>query len=240
VFATARLQGTMGSAGGTTRFMPTDECADDFVYFYSRGARHGGASNVSVQAGEPEFALEQIRTAPSAVQRWFAWLEDTHGWGGVRLCTQLLASIRQGVEQELIALRATGSVIPLQMCQGACQHQGRLTLESYHMTYPDYGFLSPSLVAWCTSLADGPVRARVLASFAFEALVCMKTWRVAARVDASCANGSSDAARVSRTDMQILKEECGIPHGAPQGQPGTRVGLWNARGGWRVPPGLLL
>ena len=57
--------------------MPSAEHADDFVYFYSRGARAGGASGVKVQEGESEFALAQLRGAPQPVQRWFAHVEDT-------------------------------------------------------------------------------------------------------------------------------------------------------------------
>ena len=64
-------------ASSTRRFMPTAEHDDDFVYFYSRGARAGGASGVKVQEGESEFALAQLRAAPQPVQRWFVHVEET-------------------------------------------------------------------------------------------------------------------------------------------------------------------
>jgi hypothetical protein len=173
-----------------------------------------------------------------------ARLEETHGIGGVAMCTHIMASIRQGIEQELIALRATGEVVPLQMVEGACKHQGQLTLQSLDIDYPNFGFLSTDLVEWCSALADGPIRARVLSAFEFEALVCMKTWRVVLRVEPAEAamqrNGKERATtHRDRSDAQILEEECDIPRGAPPGHPGKRVGLWNTLGGWRVPPRLL-
>ena len=162
------------------------------------------------------------------------------GFNGVSLCTSILSSVRQGIEQELIQLRATGAVIPLQMCEGACKHQGRLSLQSYHMSYPHLGFVAEALVEWCSALANGPLRDRVLRHFGFEALVCMKTWRVI-RVDPPAAAASpAPGSSARRSIRQILEDECGVPRGAPSGQPGTHCGLWNVSGGWRVPAKLLL
>ena len=160
------------------------------------------------------------------------------GFGGVGLTTSILASVRQGIEQELIQLRATGAVIPLQMCEGACKHQGRLSLQSYHMSYPHLGFVSEALVEWCSALANGPLRDRVLRQFGFEALVCLKTWRVL-RVDPADTAATLAGGAPRRSARQILEDECGVPRGV-SGQPGTHCGLWNVSGGWRVPAKLLL
>ena len=66
-------KGTMGALGGTIRFMPSGKFADDFVYFYARGAKLGGASSISILPGEDEFGLATLKAAPQPVQRWFVW-----------------------------------------------------------------------------------------------------------------------------------------------------------------------
>ncbi|KAL1503755.1 hypothetical protein AB1Y20_012224 [Prymnesium parvum] len=117
----------------TIRWIPDD---DDFVYFYSRGAHAGGASNSveSVPRHELEQALQLLQEAPREVQRSFSSPQAFHGF---------VASMRQAIEQEMIMIRATGRVVPAQIIYAAYGHV-RSHVELYVKVY--YASLSLRLL----------------------------------------------------------------------------------------------
>ena len=194
----------------TIRWIPDD---DDFVYFYSRGARAGGASNSSDDVPREELRRAEVllQQAPSSVACFFASLCDVE---------RFVASLRQAIEQELIMIRVTGGVVPLQIVHAACAHEAGICLQAAAI---DRGpsARAPELLSWAQAVATGPLCESVVRQFEFEALVCWRTWQVTP----VCTQRSSGS---------ILSEECGYT--SMPGQRMPRVGMW--AGGVPPPAGL--
>jgi hypothetical protein len=222
------------------RFMPA---GDEFVYFYNRGASPGGASTEVTPLPE-EFAIseEAVRFAPPPVRALFQARPHTSEGAGTASqsalpktitsqCTTghwsaigMVSGLRMGIEQEVIRLRSTGSVLPLQLINDACSHQAEVAIEARAIDVPEMRRV-PGLYSWLEALATGPLRMLVLRYFEFEALVCLSTWAVT-RI---C---------TTRTAAQILRDECSY-FSPKSGGFGARVGMW-AGGGEAPPPGVTL
>jgi hypothetical protein len=127
-----------------------------------------------------------------------------------------VAGLRMGIEQEVIRLRATGSVVPRALILQACEHQAILTLESRAFDAPAIRDV-PGLRRWAIDLAVGPIQDLVLRRFEFEATVCWETWSV-------------QRFATQRTAEAILRLECSYraPH---LGGCGARIGMWFGGGG---------
>lgn len=184
----------------TIRWIPDD---DDFVYFYSRGAHAGGASNSaeSVPRHELEQALQLLQEAPREVQRSFSSPQAFHGF---------VASMRQAIEQEMIMIRATGRVAPAQIIYAACAHEADLCLRALAIERGP-GSHSAANVRWACAVARGALCESILRQFEFEALVCWRTWHVTK----ICTR---------RDTAQIFSQDCG--YATRNGKREPRVGMW--------------
>ena len=141
----------------TVRFLPSDPA--EFVYYYSRGATAGGASNSrELRPEETELARREVScmqpTQPVGSSRRLSPLSPlpspgarpprpTHAdgsaavpsaygqaeserslfGGDTRLAEFVLGELLATVEQELVKIRVTGGVVPLQLVHCACAHE---------------------------------------------------------------------------------------------------------------------
>ena len=105
----------------TVRWIPPDD--DEFIYFYSRGARAGGASNTNEGVSQDELRRSEalLRQAPSSVPQFFTPSFTVE---------KFVANMRQALEQELIMIRVTGGVAPLQIVHAACAHEADICLQA--------------------------------------------------------------------------------------------------------------
>lgn len=166
------------------------------------------------------FGQAQFESAPRAVRDFF--IAEGGGEAQFRgLVISFLSTLRQGIEQELIQLRVTGSVLPLSLVNAACSHQSQLNVQSWAMSHPAFG-RSLELLDWSCAVAIGPLRDLLLRRFEFEALVDTTTWRVAVFVSHR---------GPGRTAEEILCDECGV---ATVSGPGVRCGMWGASGGLQI------
>jgi len=186
----------------TIRWIPDDH---DFVYFYSRGARAGGASNslTNVSQGQMDHAVAMLQQAAPGVQQMFRSSQDLAAF---------LAGVRQTIEQEMVSIRVTGAVVPSQIVRAASAHAAGINLQARAIDY-DASWISPALQQWARALAAGPLCDSVVRQFEFEALVCWKTWRV------------EPVADVCRSASDILAESCGYSSSFP-GKRVPFVGMW--------------
>ena len=178
------------------RFMPDDE--SEFVYFYSRGGRAGGASGVSTSQEDADMARLQFGRAPPAVRL----LLVSEGGGEetfTGLVVSYVATLRQGLEQEFIQFRACGGVAPHDLVSRACLHQADKNLQSWCMSRP--AMRSEPLLEWSRALADGPLKEVLLQRFEFEAIVDAATWEV------RFIEGPVHR-RQRRTAEEVLRQEC--------------------------------
>ena len=193
------------------RFLPDD---GDFVYFYSRGERPEGASGTTVDDAEIDLAQAAFERADAALRALFLTQAGPDRYQ--QHVMGLVASLRQGIEQEMVMLRVGGPVLPVDLVDSACAHHARKAVDSWLMSYPGYGREAAplrALLVWATALARGALRERMLRLFEVEALVCRASWQVTRLVP------------TARTSDTILIEVCGA---RPPSEPrGCRVGPWS-------------
>lgn len=202
----------------TVLFMPSDP--DEFVYFYARGGKPQGASGVTASENDSALAQQAYSQAPEDVRRLF----QREG-GSTSLVVSFVACLRQGLEQELIQVRAFTAVAPAELVAQFCNHQARKNVQSFAIERPEMGRV-PALVTWATALANGPLRDALLVRFEFEALVEQATMRVVRFVDLpeeeeETEQGQARPRPPRRTEAQILREECDVATG--------QVGPWKRK-----------
>jgi hypothetical protein len=215
----------------TVKFLPSGSHATDFIYFYARGNQAGGASN-SLSVGEHELEIAR-HMAPPTMRLAF---EDVSG------CARFVSGLRQGIEQELIRLRVTGSVVPLQMVDAACLRQAEVVIKSRCLDDAARGALDRQhgVRNWARELAVGPLRNHVLSRFEFEAVVDWDTWTIL-RVEPLGSQPPASGSRRRRGAEEILAEECAYMQRAPGGLGPPfvlRIGMWIAPAHVRPPSNL--
>ena len=206
--------------GTSVRFMPSDDA--EFVYFYARGNRPGGASNTSALSADEERVVQAEATrAASLVGGERGGLAAT--LTAAEMAKLLLQQALGAIEQEMVKLRVTGGVLPLQLVQAACTHQAAVVLQSHQIDLPqlaDRLGVDTPIGGWLAEAARGPLRDLALTKFRFEALVDWHSWSVSLFA-------------TERDARAILAQSCGYTGG---GVRVPRVGMW--AGGTRPPIGL--
>ena len=214
----------------TVRWMP--EGQRDFVYFYSRGTRPEGASAVTPTEEDIHVARTHFGRSPPTVQQLFIDAGggdvDDDKWRG--MVTSFVACLRQGLEQELIQIRATGRVVPRHLVLAACAHQAAKNVDSWAISHPEmHASRAPELAAWARGLACGPMCESLLCRFEFEALIETSTWTVELINPSGAWPGGTCEGRVfadglgrrRRMAEEVLRDECDLVSG--------RVGMWKGK-----------